>query len=120
MAKPELKWFYNGSEWRHPVTGARIRALMRDHFTCQLCGTRATEVHHLTELTVDNVKDKNISLNLDNLQSLCSDCHKKITKEEHNLIKNDCDSEYFFDENGFLQRRPSPVVNKSDRARETE
>ncbi len=112
MAKPELKWFYNSMPWRDPVTGARIRALKRDHFTCQLCGARATEVHHLIELSVDNVHDVNISLNLNNLQSLCSECHKKITKEEHKTTKKDCDNEYFFDENGFLQKRLPPGADK--------
>jgi 5-methylcytosine-specific restriction endonuclease McrA len=35
----------------------------------------AVEVHHITELTPDNINDPSVSLNLDNLVSLCKDCH---------------------------------------------
>ena len=38
------------------------------------------EVHHKIRLTPDNISDPNISLNWDNLELLCKDCHLK----EHN------------------------------------
>jgi 5-methylcytosine-specific restriction endonuclease McrA len=66
MARQEMKPFYQSTAWK----AARRAALMRDHYSCQICGARAGEVHHLIELNKDNVKDKNISLNLNNLQSL--------------------------------------------------
>ncbi len=79
MARQALKWFYDSAAWK----STRRAALLRDRYRCQICGGRATEVHHLTELSEKNVHDKCISLNLDNLQSLCHDCHTSITKEEH-------------------------------------
>ncbi|HHW69482.1 MAG TPA: HNH endonuclease, partial [Tenericutes bacterium] len=41
-----------------------------------------------------NVNDFNISMNLDNLECLCRDCHNK---ETHSVKVN-----YFFDKNGDL------------------
>lgn len=100
MAKPQLKPFYNSKAWQD----ARRRALMRDAYTCQMCSGRATEVHHLIELDENNFKDKNISLNLNNLQSLCHECHTKITEKHHHSKRNDVSNEYFFDENGYVQK----------------
>lgn len=104
MAQPQIKWFYNSAEWRT----MRVRALMRDHYSCQICGARATEVHHLIELNEENVKDIRISLNLRNLQSLCHDCHTKLTMREHRGGEPDSGTDYIFDENGMIQRRPTP------------
>lgn len=36
----------------------------------------AEEVHHIKELTPENIDDASVSLNLDNLVSLCRECHK--------------------------------------------
>ncbi len=49
-------------------------------YTCAYCNSRAEEVHHIVELTPDNINDINVSLNPDNLLSLCHDCHTKVTK----------------------------------------
>ena len=38
--------------------------------------TPAEEVHHVIPLTAENVKDPNVSLNPENLVSLCRECHK--------------------------------------------
>lgn len=35
-------------------------------------------VHHKTHLTPDNIDDPEISLNFDNLQRLCQDCHAVV------------------------------------------
>ena len=54
-------------------------------------------VHHKEYLNDINVNDKNITLNPDNLEGLCKDCHEK----EHNKgmsVRKD----YYFDENGNL------------------
>lgn len=104
MARPELKWFYNSGEWK----AARYQALKRDHFTCQICGARATEVHHLIELNEMNVRDQSISLNLNNLQGLCHACHTALTTREHRGSEPDSGLDYYFDESGMLQRYPTP------------
>lgn len=79
MAKEWARAFYASTEWET----ARHLALVRDGFTCQRCGGHAEEVHHKEELTKQNIKDPNVSLNPNNLESLCSACHKAITKLEH-------------------------------------
>lgn len=104
MARASMKWFYNSTAWKI----ARQQALQRDMFTCAYCGDRATEVHHLVELNEKNVSDSNISLSLDNLQSLCHKCHRQITMEEHGIKCMDCDMGFYFDEEGNLQPYSPP------------
>ena len=36
----------------------------------------AKEVHHIEELTPENIYRPEISLNFDNLVALCKECHK--------------------------------------------
>jgi 5-methylcytosine-specific restriction endonuclease McrA len=101
MAKEWAMPLYKSTAWK----ALRLRALMRDGYTCRMCGARATEVDHIRELTPENIRDVSISLNLDNLQSLCHDCHTRKTKEDKGLISFDCDVDYYFDENGELIKR---------------
>lgn len=108
MAKESRKWFYNSKEWQQ----ARKAALKRDQRTCAYCGARATEVHHLIELNDNNIRDPEISLNLKHLQSLCHTCHTMITMDEHGIKKMGCDMEYYFDEDGNLQRMAPPAASK--------
>lgn len=77
MAKPFSDAFYHSKDWEH----AREDALRRDARLCQRCLengdiTPAVMVHHIIELTPENISDPNISLGLDNLVSLCDHCHK--------------------------------------------
>ena len=101
MAKQWAKQFYNSKQWK----AVRLAALRRDHHTCEVCGGLATEVHHEVELTPENIGNPQISLNLRLLHSLCSDCHKEITRQQHGGKAPDCAMDYFFDENGLLSPR---------------
>ena len=49
-------------------------------------------VHHKEYITDANYEDDNIFFNIENLESLCKDCHNK----EHFADEQ----EYIFDENG--------------------
>lgn len=104
MAKEWAKSFYNSGEWKE----ARQRALRRDGFTCHYCGATATEVHHIIELTKDNISDTSVSLNQDNLMSLCHACHAALTMQEHGIKDMDCGIEYHFDGDGNL------ILNKNN------
>lgn len=104
MAKEWASAFYHSGPWK----ALRRRALIRDGFTCRICGARATEVDHIKELTPDNITDRSISLNLANLQSLCHDCHTRKTLEDKGIIKPDCDLKYYFDSDGCLSPRGCP------------
>lgn len=81
MAKKWAKAFYNSALWEKE----RAYILKRDRYTCTEpgCFRLATEVHHIKEITQQNINDVNITLNEHNLRALCSDCHKRITKMEH-------------------------------------
>ncbi len=89
MAKGWAVDFYASKAWR----SIRRQVLRRDLYTCT-CGLRASEVHHITELTPQNMWQP-ISLDPANLISLCHDCHTKITKG-----KSDVAEGYIFDVDG--------------------
>lgn len=66
--------FYHWPAWRR----LRVLALQRDHYLCQACLrqkkiTPATEVHHVQPIT----EHPELALCLDNLESLCWDCHEQ-------------------------------------------
>jgi 5-methylcytosine-specific restriction endonuclease McrA len=93
MAKEFAKQFYSSLQWK----STRLLVLRRDLYTCQECfGNRAQEVHHIIELTPENINDITVSLNPDNLLSLCHTCHTKITKGS----TGDVAEGYVFDDEG--------------------
>ena len=69
--------FYSSKSWKHirKVVKQRDRGLCVD---CLAKGivTPAEEVHHIIELTQENIWDEDIALNPDNLVSLCRECHR--------------------------------------------
>jgi 5-methylcytosine-specific restriction protein A len=70
------------STWRK----VRLLALSRDHHLCQHCLQRdelvaATEVDHIVPIAAGGER-----LDLDNLQSLCSTCHKIKTFNEDGAL----------------------------------
>ena len=78
MSRAFSKAFYNSKEWQNVREGV----LMRDKYLCVKCGRPAEEVHHIVHLTPENIGDDNVTMNPDNLMSLCKECHMKIHKEE--------------------------------------
>lgn len=108
MAKEWAKAFYNSTAWRD----TREIVLKRDRYMCQNlgCHNTAEEVHHIEELTPTNINDIRVTLNLNNLTSLCSDCHKKITKAMHGKSRNSFLPDIEFDDNGY----PVPIAPRGD------
>ena len=108
MAKAWAKAFYNSAVWQR----VREAALIRDGYLCTCCGELAEEVHHIIPLTAQNVNDPKISLNLDNLSSLCEACHKarhsidrataRMKDKDLAELSAERMSKYEFDANGFL------------------
>ena len=72
---PKVEHFYHSTAWRK----CRLFVLHQRHYTCEICGKRGTEVHHKIALNENNVGNPDISLNPDNLQLLCHECHTRIT-----------------------------------------
>lgn len=54
-------------------------------------------VHHKIYLTETNINNIDITLNIDNLEGLCKDCHEKEHARGQGIRKG-----YRFDENGNL------------------
>lgn len=80
--------FYNSPAWK------KIRKVYKTYKlgVCERCGGIGYYVHHKKYITVNNVHNTDITLNFNNLELLCKDCHNK----EHFEVKN------LFDENGEL------------------
>lgn len=69
---------------------------------CERCLKReiyvpAYFVHHKEYITEKNYEDDNIFFNIENLESLCQECHNKEHFSE--------ESEYSFNENGDLVKK---------------
>ena len=54
----------------------------RDMYTCQICGgTLNPEGHHIIDFQYGGLSDK------DNIVTLCNEHHKKVHKNQINIIK---------------------------------
>ena len=74
---------------------------------CERCGGPGVIVHHKIPITDKNIWDPNITLNFDNLELVCIECHNK----EHFGEKVMSD-EIAFDEFGNLQRKHPPGLRE--------
>ena len=106
MSREFAKPFYDSTAWKK----TRAYILARDRYKCTRCSNPAEEVHHIIRLSPENIDDVNITLNPDNLISLCKDCHFAEHKAEKEAgqrkargsSSGDCREGYHFDENGML------------------
>jgi hypothetical protein len=76
-----IQTFYASDDWRN----LRMTLIVERGNRCQRCGkiiARSSDIigHHKIELTPENVRDHNISLNPEMIELIDSDCHNK----EHN------------------------------------
>jgi len=76
---PALRTFYASDLW----INLRLRLILERGLICQHCGQRVARaeeltVHHIQELTPDNVHDAMIALNPDNLLLVHHGCHNRI------------------------------------------
>lgn len=82
--------FYKSKAWQR----VRENVMQRDGRLCVDCLKAgiyrpAEEVHHIEELTPENINDPSISLNMANLVSLCRECHQKRHGARQNRYKVD-------------------------------
>ena len=88
MKKPKvLHNFYKSPAW----LAARELKIVSVNSLCERCGQIGIEVHHKERLTVENVNDSSVSLNQDNLELLCRECHNKEHERFSNKIRFDKD-----------------------------
>jgi 5-methylcytosine-specific restriction endonuclease McrA len=97
MAKVFAKQFYNSKRWRKTQ---EIYKQMR-YGICERCGKpNGIIVHHKIHLNETNITDDNITLNFDNLELLCIDCHNK----EHMGKYQSTQKGLLFNEKGELMK----------------
>jgi 5-methylcytosine-specific restriction endonuclease McrA len=90
--------FYHSRPWRRL---SRAFLLSRNYI-CERCGRPAEIAHHKKHLTAANVHDPAISLDPQNLEALCMECHNA----EHFGTGGAIARGYAFDENGeFIQTK---------------
>ena len=88
MKKPKvLHNFYKSPAW----LAARELKIMSVNGLCERCGQIGIEVHHKVRLTIENVNDSSVSLNQDNLELLCRECHNQEHERFSNKVRFDKD-----------------------------
>ncbi|WP_404988424.1 HNH endonuclease [Clostridium culturomicium] len=85
MSTGVLKKFYNSDEWKLFREQIILSRRKNGRVICEHCGktiviSKHIQVHHLEELTEENYKDVNISLNPANVVVWCHICHNKHHK----------------------------------------
>ena len=82
MSTGVLKKFYSTEPWLSFRAEIILSRMIDGRVVCQKCGkqivvSKHIQVHHLIELNEENYKDVNISLNPDNVEVWCHNCHNK-------------------------------------------
>lgn len=86
-AKGKFKQFYNSKAWNSCRSYYIAKRINIDGGLCEICQARVgAELDHIEELNESNIDDSNITLNHDNLQWLCHNCHTKKTADENNRV----------------------------------
>lgn len=109
MAKEYAKRFYKSKAWQRCRASFIANRETIDGGLCQHCqNKRGFIVDHIEEINQININNPKITLNHNNLQYLCLECHNKKT-----FCKNkSTDENLFFDEEGQLERRSPPLQKK--------
>lgn len=79
--------FYKSEKWQRCRAAYIADRLLIDGGLCEECHERAgVIVHHKEMLTEQNVNDPEITLNHDNLELVCKECHDRF--EGHGVGNN--------------------------------
>lgn len=94
--KEYAKGFYRSKAWKR----AREQAIVRANGLCERCRANGIYkpgciVHHKEHITPENIGNNKVTLDLNNLEYVCEDCHNKEHKAKHN-------TRYSFDAQGHL------------------
>ena len=91
MSREYARPFYNSKPWQQ----CRAAYLSQVNYICERCGNPAALVHHKKYINEGNISDPIITLDWNNLEALCVECH------EHEHIRNRRRPvKSVFDENG--------------------
>jgi len=91
MKKPKvLHNFYKSPAW----LAARELKIVSVNGLCERCGQVGIEVHHKDRLSIDNVNDTSVSLNQENLELLCRECHNQEHERFSSKVRFDRDGNF--------------------------
>lgn len=96
MAKEYAEPFYKSTSWRK----TRNSYFIKQCGLCERCGNSGKIVHHKIYITPKNINEPSITLNWDNLELLCQDCHNK----EH-ISSDNIDKSLMFDTEGNIVQK---------------
>lgn len=104
VPEPWQRRFYKSAAWQ----ACRRAVIDRQHGLCADCLERGdctpiADVHHIIELTEQNVGDPSVSLNPDNCVGLCKECHNM--RHERGFAHRQASSRVWFDEDGVPHAR---------------
>lgn len=71
--------FYKGKKWQKL---SRLY-MAQQNYVCERCGGVAVICHHKQYISPANINDPSVTLNLDNLEALCQECHNKEHIQKH-------------------------------------
>lgn len=77
MAKDYAVGFYNSKAWKR----CRDAFMQSKYYMCERCGGVAVIAHHRNYITPENINDPNTTLDWDNLEAVCQDCHNFGARE---------------------------------------
>ena len=79
MAKDWARPFYNSLRWIKARDSYIAKRMMIDGGLCEECHKYPGYiVHHKIHLTEDNIHDQEISLNFNNFEYVCKECHDEF------------------------------------------
>lgn len=73
--------FYNSKAWKRTSRAY----MLSQNYICERCGKPAVICHHKKWLDGSNVHDPSITLDHDNLEALCIDCHNAEHSLQHSV-----------------------------------
>ena len=120
MAKEYAKRFYHSKEWQACRESYVQKRIKEDGGRCERCGAViGHEVHHIEPITLATITDPRVTLNHDNLQLLCRDCHFAVHRAmilaAHqqdapvHVLQRGC----YVDDDGQIHNQARHIVNGS-------
>lgn len=98
------KKLYNSARWKK----VRKQVLQRDFYICQICRKENSKVcHHIVELNEQNISDASIATNINNIITVCNQCHDEIHSRNNRHEKRD----YYFDADGNFVNEKEEVLD---------
>ena len=104
MARDFAKGLYSSLAWQQ----VSAYYMSSKNYICERCGKPAKICHHKTWLTPSNISNTSISLNPDNLECLCQECH--------NVEHNRDDAAIYFDDKGNVTHVKESVTIQEHKA----